>query len=65
MQLALLALLPACKRPLTGTYVGYGQDGPYKTAPGYDVIIEAEAGLMHMYAKNMHSGQIQLRINTC
>ncbi|PAV17317.1 CAIB BAIF family enzyme [Pyrrhoderma noxium] len=27
---------------------GYGQDGPYKTAPGYDVIIEAEAGLMHI-----------------
>lgn len=65
MQLALLVLLPACKRPLTGTNVGYGQDGPYKTAPGYDVIIEAEAGLMHMYAKNMRSGQIQLRINKC
>ncbi|EJC97958.1 CAIB/BAIF family enzyme [Fomitiporia mediterranea MF3/22] len=27
---------------------GYGQDGPYKTYPGYDVIIEAEAGLMHI-----------------
>ena len=27
---------------------GYGQDGPYSKAAGYDVIIEAEAGLMHM-----------------
>ncbi|KAI5117242.1 hypothetical protein M0805_001560 [Coniferiporia weirii] len=27
---------------------GYGQDGPYSKAPGYDVIIEAEAGLMHI-----------------
>lgn len=28
--------------------LGYGQDGPYKSYPGYDVVIEAEAGLMHM-----------------
>ncbi|KLO06969.1 CAIB/BAIF family enzyme [Schizopora paradoxa] len=27
---------------------GYGQTGPYKKAAGYDVIIEAEAGLMHI-----------------
>ncbi|ORZ20759.1 CoA-transferase family III domain-containing protein [Absidia repens] len=27
---------------------GYGQDGPYADRPGYDVIIEAEAGLMHI-----------------
>ena len=27
---------------------GYGQTGPYKDAAGYDVIIEGEAGLMHM-----------------
>ncbi|KJA17482.1 hypothetical protein HYPSUDRAFT_46442 [Hypholoma sublateritium FD-334 SS-4] len=27
---------------------GYGQTGPYRTAAGYDVIIEAEAGLMHI-----------------
>ncbi|KIY65768.1 CoA-transferase family III [Cylindrobasidium torrendii FP15055 ss-10] len=27
---------------------GYGQTGPYRTAAGYDVIIEGEAGLMHM-----------------
>jgi len=27
---------------------GYGQTGPYRQAPGYDVVIEAEAGLMHM-----------------
>ncbi|KAL5501631.1 hypothetical protein ACEPAH_8891 [Sanghuangporus vaninii] len=27
---------------------GYGQDGPYKSYPGYDVVIEAEAGLMHI-----------------
>ncbi|KAI8907345.1 CoA-transferase family III domain-containing protein [Gorgonomyces haynaldii] len=27
---------------------GYGPDGPYAQRPGYDVIIEAEAGLMHI-----------------
>ncbi|KAK4049854.1 hypothetical protein OIV83_003910 [Microbotryomycetes sp. JL201] len=27
---------------------GYGQQGPYAQNPGYDVIIEAEAGLMHI-----------------
>ncbi|KAK2459643.1 hypothetical protein APHAL10511_008288 [Amanita phalloides] len=27
---------------------GYGQTGPYKEAAGYDVIIEGEAGLMHI-----------------
>jgi succinate--hydroxymethylglutarate CoA-transferase len=27
---------------------GYGQTGPYSQAPGYDVVVEAEAGLMHM-----------------
>ncbi|ODN83195.1 hypothetical protein L202_01383 [Cryptococcus amylolentus CBS 6039] len=27
---------------------GYGSTGPYASAPGYDVVIEAEAGLMHI-----------------
>jgi len=27
---------------------GYGQAGPYRQNPGYDVMIEAEAGLMHI-----------------
>ncbi|KAI0310726.1 CAIB/BAIF family enzyme [Amylostereum chailletii] len=27
---------------------GYGQTGPYREAAGYDVVIEAEAGLMHI-----------------
>ncbi|KAH7910833.1 Hpt, histidine phosphotransferase protein [Hygrophoropsis aurantiaca] len=27
---------------------GYGQTGPYRHAAGYDVVIEAEAGLMHI-----------------
>ncbi|KAJ2772358.1 hypothetical protein IWQ56_001411 [Coemansia nantahalensis] len=27
---------------------GYGATGPYRERPGYDVIIEAEAGLMHI-----------------
>lgn len=27
---------------------GYGQSGPYSKNPGYDVMIEAEAGLMHI-----------------
>lgn len=30
------------------TWLGYGQTGPYAKAAGYDVIIEGEAGLMHM-----------------
>ena len=33
---------------LTSTFLGYGQTGPYRTAAGYDVVIEGEAGLMHM-----------------
>lgn len=27
---------------------GYGQSGPYKDRPGYDVMVEAEFGLMHI-----------------
>jgi succinate--hydroxymethylglutarate CoA-transferase len=27
---------------------GYGSTGPYAKKPGYDVAIEAEAGLMHI-----------------
>lgn len=27
---------------------GYGQTGPYRQAAGYDVVVEAEAGLMHI-----------------
>jgi succinate--hydroxymethylglutarate CoA-transferase len=27
---------------------GYGQTGPYSQRPGYDVIVEAEFGLMHI-----------------
>ncbi|KAF9951613.1 hypothetical protein BGZ70_000909, partial [Mortierella alpina] len=27
---------------------GYGQTGPYRTRPGYDVMIEAEGGLMYI-----------------
>ncbi|BEI81156.1 hypothetical protein CcaverHIS002_0203160 [Cutaneotrichosporon cavernicola] len=27
---------------------GYGSTGPYASSPGYDVVIEAEAGLMHI-----------------
>ena len=30
------------------TRSGYGQTGPFKSAAGYDVVIEGEAGLMHM-----------------
>ncbi|EIN12350.1 CAIB/BAIF family enzyme [Punctularia strigosozonata HHB-11173 SS5] len=35
-------------RLIYASVTGYGQTGPYATAPGYDVIIEAEAGLMHI-----------------
>ena len=27
---------------------GYGQTGPYRNRPGYDVMVEAEMGLMHI-----------------
>jgi succinate---hydroxymethylglutarate CoA-transferase len=27
---------------------GYGSTGPFAQAPGYDVVIEAEAGFMHI-----------------
>ncbi|PFH53883.1 hypothetical protein AMATHDRAFT_186479 [Amanita thiersii Skay4041] len=33
---------------LTTSGAGYGQTGPYREAAGYDVIIEGEAGLMHI-----------------
>jgi succinate--hydroxymethylglutarate CoA-transferase len=33
---------------------GYGQTGPFRQAAGYDVVIEAEAGLMHMFAFHFH-----------
>jgi succinate--hydroxymethylglutarate CoA-transferase len=36
------------RTPLTLVFSGYGQTGPYRTAAGYDVVIEGEAGLMHM-----------------
>ena len=32
-----------------GQLLGYGQTGPDTKSPGYDVVIEAEAGLMHIY----------------
>ncbi|KAF8158257.1 CAIB/BAIF family enzyme [Crassisporium funariophilum] len=35
-------------RLIYASITGYGQTGPYRTAAGYDVIIEGEAGLMHI-----------------
>lgn len=35
-------------RLVYASITGYGQTGPYRQAPGYDVVIEAEAGLMHI-----------------
>ncbi|KIL67906.1 hypothetical protein M378DRAFT_185477 [Amanita muscaria Koide BX008] len=35
-------------RLIYASITGYGQTGPYREAPGYDVIIEGEAGLMHI-----------------
>lgn len=35
-------------RLIYASITGYGQTGPYAHKPGYDVIIEAEAGLMHI-----------------
>jgi hypothetical protein len=28
--------------------IGYGHTGPYRTRPGYDVMVEAEGGLMYI-----------------
>jgi succinate--hydroxymethylglutarate CoA-transferase len=39
----------AMQKNLMALLQGYGQTGPYRQAAGYDVIIEAEAGLMHMW----------------
>ena len=35
-------------RLIYASITGYGPTGPYAKNPGYDVIIEAEAGLMHI-----------------
>lgn len=35
-------------RLIYASITGYGQTGPYRHAAGYDVVIEAEAGLMHI-----------------
>jgi succinate--hydroxymethylglutarate CoA-transferase len=35
-------------RLVYASITGYGQTGPYSKNPGYDVMIEAEAGLMHI-----------------
>lgn len=35
-------------RLVYASITGYGQTGPFREAAGYDVIIEAEAGLMHI-----------------
>ena len=35
-------------RLVYASVTGYGQTGPFAKAAGYDVIIEGEAGLMHM-----------------
>ncbi|KAJ7288543.1 CoA-transferase family III domain-containing protein [Mycena rebaudengoi] len=35
-------------RLIYASITGYGQTGPYRRAAGYDVIIEGEAGLMHI-----------------
>ena len=36
-------------RLVYASITGYGQTGPYAKAAGYDVIIEGEAGFMHMF----------------
>lgn len=43
---------------------GYGSTGPYARAPGYDVVIEAEAGLMHITGEK--SGRpVKVRSRNC
>lgn len=35
-------------RLIYASVTGYGQTGPYSNRPGYDVMVEAEMGLMHI-----------------
>lgn len=35
-------------RLIYASITGYGQTGPYSNRPGYDVMVEAEMGLMHI-----------------
>ncbi|KAJ2482878.1 hypothetical protein IWW56_000719 [Coemansia sp. RSA 2131] len=48
MQLGYKDLQLVNPRLVYASITGYGQTGPYRNKPGYDVIIEAEAGLMHI-----------------
>ncbi|KAJ2144722.1 hypothetical protein IW136_001250 [Coemansia sp. RSA 678] len=48
MQLGYSDLQLVNPRLVYASITGYGQTGPYRNKPGYDVIIEAEAGLMHI-----------------
>lgn len=35
-------------RLIYASITGYGQTGPYRDRAGYDVMVEAEMGLMHI-----------------
>lgn len=35
-------------RLIYASITGYGQTGPYRNRPGFDVMVEAEFGLMHL-----------------
>lgn len=39
---------PAKSKIIYTSITGYGQTGPYAQRPGYDVMVEAEFGLMHI-----------------
>lgn len=39
---------PVRSRIIYASITGYGQTGPYAQRPGYDVMVEAEMGLMHI-----------------
>lgn len=40
--------LPKPNNVIYASITGYGQFGPYSNRPGYDVMVEAEMGLMHI-----------------
>jgi succinate--hydroxymethylglutarate CoA-transferase len=42
--------------------LGYGSSGPYARNPGYDVVIEAEAGLMHITGEK---GGRPVKVSSC
>ncbi|KAJ1963943.1 hypothetical protein GGI12_001741 [Dipsacomyces acuminosporus] len=55
-------LKEANPRLIYTSITGYGSTGPYSQKPGYDVIIEAEAGLMHITGEADSEGGVKVGV---